>query len=184
MSTDPQPFVFDAGPLSHFSQAGWLGLLREAVDGAEAWIPSAVLLEISDGVNTHAHLRSVLDAGWLTVRAATTTPEIAALGKYTARMLGDDQRENLGECEVLALAEVSGGIAVIDDGVARGVAAEFNVEHKTTVALLCDLVRARHLSLDMASAIADRLLQTAYRLPFEEGGFRRFVLENDYLPYD
>jgi predicted nucleic acid-binding protein len=85
---------------------------------------------------------------------------------------------------VLALAEVSGGVAVMDDRTACSVAEELGVAHTTTVALLCDLVRARHLGLDMASAIADSLLQTEYHLPFTEGGFKMFVLENDLLPYE
>lgn len=183
MNEPDQPYVFDSGPLSHFSQAGWLGLLREAAGSAEAWIPAAVLHEIADGAERHPHLRGVLDAVWLSRREATTPEELAAFGRYTARMLGDDQRKNLGECEVLALADVNGGIAVIDDGVARSVADEHGVTYRTTVALLCDLVRAGHLSLEMVERIADRLLESEYRLPFGGGGFRMHAIENGYLPY-
>ena len=37
---------------------------------------------------------------------------------------------------------------------------------------------------DFASTIADALIQTEYRLPFEPGGFKMFVLEHDLLPYE
>ncbi len=175
--------MFDTGPLSHFAQAGWLGLLRESVGSTEAWIPAAVQREISDGLMHYSHLRSVLDAGWLVRHEAVSTAEHAAPGRYTARLLGDDQRKNLGECEVLALAEVHRGVAVIDDSFARTVANEFRVSVRSTVSLLCDLVRDERLSLDFASTIADRLLETEYRLPFGPDGFRMFAIENDLLPY-
>lgn len=184
MSPESNTFVFDSGPLSHFSEAGWLGLLREAVGAEEAWIPASVRTEISDGLNAHAHLRGVLDAEWLRVRGVTSVLELARLGKYTSRLLGKDQRTNLGECEVLALAETHGAVAVIDDGAARTLARENGVRVKTTISLLCDLVRADQLGLSLASTIADRLLQTQYRLPFSEGGFAAFVRQHELLPYD
>lgn len=184
MTGGDRPYVFDSGPLSHFAQAGWLGLLREVAGDEEAWIPSTVRREIADGVDKYPHLRGVLDADWLRRREVSSLDEMNAFGKYTSRMLGEDQRKNLGECEVLALAEVHNGIAVLDDAVARNAAQDYGVEVRTTVALLCDLIRAKHISLDLASTIADRLLQTEYRLPFDEGGFRMFVIEHDYLPYE
>jgi predicted nucleic acid-binding protein len=178
------PYVFDSGPLSHFAEAGWLGLLGAAVGAAEAWIPVTVRGEIADGVNEHPHLRGVLETDWLTLRDIVMPEEQAAFAKCASRLLGDDQRKNLGECGVLALANVHGGIAVLDDGAARQIASEFGVEVKTTVALLCDLVRDKHLGLDLASTIADALIQTEYRLPFEPGGFKMFVLEHDLVPYE
>ena len=184
MSGGDGAYVFDSGPLSHFAEAGWLGLLQAAVGNAEAWIPATVRSEIADGVNEHPHLRGVLEADWLTLRDVVTHEEQAAFAKYASRLLGDDQRKNLGECGVLALAQTHGSIAVVDDGAARQIASEFGVEVRTTVALLCDLVRSKELGLDLASTIADALIQTEYRLPFEPGGFKMFVLENDLVPYE
>lgn len=181
---DDRAYVFDSGPLSHFAQAGWLGLLRALVGDRPAWAPLPVLKEIADGVDAHPHLRSVLEADWLTRRDVTSPAEIDAFGKYASRLLGNDQRANLGECGALALASANGAVAVVDDGAARQVAAEYDVEVKTTVGLLCDLVRDGLLSLELAATVADDLLRTEYRLPFEQGGFRRFVLEKDLLPYE
>lgn len=181
---DDRPYVFDAGPLSHFAQAGWLGLLRALVGDRPAWIPMPVLREVADGVETHPHLRSVLEADWLTPRDIVSSAELEALGKYASRLLGDDQRANLGECGALALGDANAGVVVVDDGAARRVASEYGVEVKTTVALLCELVRDGRLSFELAATIADDLLRTEYRLPFGPGGFRMFVLENDLLPYE
>lgn len=182
MSDERTLYVFDSGPLSHFAQAGWLGLLREFVGAVPAWIPQAVSQEAVDGVDNHPHLRGVLEAQWLQKRGLQTAVEQVKFGRYTSRLVGADMRKNLGECEVLALAEANGGTAVIDDGVARTLAREFHVDVLTSLGLLCELVRDRHLGLDMACGVADSLLETEYRLPIDPGGFRQFVMENDYLP--
>ncbi|MBU5423445.1 nucleotide-binding protein [Cellulomonas hominis] len=182
-AADDRPYVFDTGPLSHFAQAGWLGLLRALVGARQAWAPVPVLQEVAEGVEAYPHLRGVIEADWLTRRDVDSPAELEAFAKYASRLLGDDQHTNLGECGALALGDANGGIVVIDDGAARQVAAEYRVEVKTTVALLCDLVREGHLGLELASTVADDLLRTKFRLPFEEGGFRMFVIQNDFLPY-
>lgn len=176
-------WVFDDGPLSHFSEAGWLGLLKAAIGSAEAWIPETVQRELAEGSVHHAHLRTVLQADWLQVSMLSSGRELAAFGEFAERLVGKDGK-NLGECGVLALARVRGGVAVVDDGAARTVAAEFRVPVKTTVGLLCDLVRDRLVGLELASTVADDLLATEYRLPFARGEFIRFVREHDLLPYE
>jgi hypothetical protein len=50
--------------------------------------------------------------------------------------------------------------------------------------LLCSAIREKRLTLGMAEALADSLLEGAYHLPFGTGGFRRHVLENGLLDYD
>ncbi|MBW9110150.1 nucleotide-binding protein [Microbacterium ureisolvens] len=180
-----EPYIFDDGPLSHFAEAGWLGMLQLVVGERHAWLPETVRREVGLAVDTYPHLRAVLEATWLTHRSILTDIEQTAFGHYTSRLLGPNG-ENLGECGVLALAEANNAVAVIDDGFARTVAAERGVAVKTTVALLCDLVNGGHISLDVASTVADNLLATEYRLPFLPGGFKAFVLMEDLImpPYD
>lgn len=175
-------YVFDDGPLSHFAEAGWLGLLDSYVGEGDAILPETVHRELSDGVAMYPHLRAVLDARWLQLRMLVSAAEHAAFAKFTGLLVGSDSRKNLGECGVLALAQVSGGIAVIDDSVARKIAAANGIEHKTTLGILTDLVRDGDLSLKLASRVADHLLETEYRLPFGEGGFQTWALMNDLLP--
>jgi predicted nucleic acid-binding protein len=174
--------VFDEGPLSHFAEAGWLGLLELVVDGGQAWLPDTVQSELSRGVDRHPHLRQVLSASWLTLRTVGPS-ELVAFAFYNERLV-DRPPVNTGECGVLALAEVNAAVAVIDDGAARALAEERGVAVKTTVSLLCDLVLGGYLSLAAVERVADNLLRTEYRLPFGEGKFRQFVVENGYLdPY-
>ena len=184
MSSPDAVFVFDDGPLSHFAEAGWLGLLRSWVGANEAWLPETVRRELGWGVDANPHLRAVLDADWLTPRAIGGGTETALFGVYTSRLLGSNN-ENLGECGVLALAEAHDVVAVIDDGKARTIAKERGVAVKTTVSLLCDLVNAGSLALDLAAEVADALLETEYRLPFKPGEFRMFVIEKGLVsdPY-
>lgn len=74
---------------------------------------------------------------------------------------------------------------MIDDGTARRIGEDRGIPIKTTVSVLCDLVNDGAISLDTASTVADRLLTTTYRLPFEPGEFRSFVLQKDMIrdPY-
>lgn len=175
-------FVFDTGPLSHLAEAGWLGLLGSYVGAGAALIPETVHRELADGVDAHPHLRGVLDASWLRVHMLASMEEQIALAGYTARLVGDDGHRNLGECGVLAVARVHRAIAVIDDGPARRIAAEEKIRVKTSLGVLCDFVREGMISLDLASAVADDLLRTEYRLPFGEGGFKSWAMQNDVLP--
>lgn len=180
MSSPVDVFIFDDGPLSHFAEAGWLGLVRSWVGENEAWLPETVRRELGAGVDANPHLRAILEAQWLTPRSIDSGAEIAMFGVYTGRLLGTN-RENLGECGVLALAEAHDAVAVIDDGNARTIANERGVTVKTTVSLLCDLVNAGSLGLDVASEVADALIETEYRLPFKPGEFRMFVIEKGLI---
>ncbi|MDQ0648541.1 putative nucleic acid-binding protein [Microbacterium natoriense] len=167
----PEVYIFDDGPLSHFAEAGWLGLLGAYVGDGEALLPDTVHAELQRGVDLHGHLRSVLDASWLRVELLSTAADLSALATFTNRLVGDDPLKNLGECGVLALAKTRGGIAVIDDRFARQVAKEEGIRFTTTLDLLLKLVQGGHLSMAFASRVADELLRTEYILPIGSGGF-------------
>ncbi|WP_372969139.1 nucleotide-binding protein [Microbacterium sp.] len=171
-------YVFDDGPLSHFAEAGWLGLLEAYVDGNAALLPDTVHQELQQGVDSHAHLRQVLDAPWLKLEVLASLEDLTALSTFTSRLLGDDGKQNLGECGVLALAKTRGALAVIDDKFARRVAGDEGVRHVTTLGLLLQIVQSGNLSMEYASRVADRLLETEYRLPIGEGGFRAWAAIN------
>lgn len=182
--TASKVLVFDDGPLSHFAEAGWLGLLRTWVGAREAWLPETVRRELGWGVDAYPHLRAVLEAPWLMPRVLDSATESTLFGLYSGRLLGPNN-ENLGECGVLALAEAHKAVAVIDDGKARTIAKERGVTVKTTVSLLCDLVNDGSLALNTAAEVADALLETEYRLPFDPGEFKMWVIEKGLIndPY-
>lgn len=177
MSDVPGPYVFDAGPLSHFARATWLGLLRAYSKESGAVLPSPVRQEIADGVESHPELRQILDAHWLRQDDLGGIEMTTAFAGFAALLVPAGSRKNLGECSVLAVAQVSGGVAVIDDWEARQIADARGIKFKTTLAILADLVNSGHLSQEMASSVADALLETEYRLPMEAGGFRMWMIE-------
>ncbi|HEX3589106.1 MAG TPA: hypothetical protein VHV74_05695 [Pseudonocardiaceae bacterium] len=73
---------------------------------------------------------------------------------------------------------------VIDDATPRRIAEEKGIRVSATVPLLCQAIRGKQITMVMAERLVDTLLRSKYFLPFEPGGFRQHVLENDLLDYD
>lgn len=175
MSGDPSPLVFDSGPLSHFAEKNWLNILEKMTSPRKAVIPDVVRQEMQQGVAKHPHLKRVLDADWIETRSIEDIAETVAFAKYAERLVVGHR--NRGECGVLALADVHGWTAIIDDDDGRSVGLEFGVSVKGTLALLCDAIRAEYLTVALVSDIADDLLATNYYLPFRPGGFAYWAYE-------
>lgn len=119
--------------------------------------------------STRGSLRS-LSRSWIEVAPVNSEAEIEGYSRYAPRLVGDDGR-NTGECGVLALPEVHGLVAVVDDYAGHKAASANGIQARRTLGLLCDAVADGLLTLDTVSAVADSLLQTDYRLPFPPGGF-------------
>lgn len=177
--TPPLPLVFDTSPLSHFAIAGWLGVLKAMVGDQEAIVPDAVLAELESGARTEPRLQPILDADWIEHRILSTTPETQAFARYSKALAKGNR--NLGEAAVLAVAETLPATAVIDDAAGRRMAKRHNITIRPTLALLCDAIREGLLTPPLVSALADDLLASQYRLPFEPGGFERWAAENDLV---
>jgi predicted nucleic acid-binding protein len=78
---------------------------------------------------------------------------------------------NRGEAGVLAYAKVHGATAIIDDRPARNAAQKHGIACRGTLSLVCDALNQDHITVAMASALADDLLESEYRLPFKRGDF-------------
>ena len=112
-------------------------------------------------------------------RALSSDDEILAFAKFASLLVRKDR--NRGEAGVLALASVVGGVAVVDDGAACRAAEQCQVKRRRTLALLCDAIRQELLTVKLVSALADDLLISEYRLPFEPGEFERWAAESGLL---
>jgi predicted nucleic acid-binding protein len=154
-----------------------LGVLRFLAPGNTIQIPETVELEIRQAPASHVWLPPILDQPWIVVTRLSGQEELLAYGRYVQRLVGDDAR-NTGECGVLALAEVHGHVAVVDDhaGVKAGTAAGVTV--RRTLRLLCDAIEEGQLTVEMVSGVADSLLESGYRLPLPPGGFVRWALDS------
>jgi predicted nucleic acid-binding protein len=168
--------VFDSGPLSHFARENWLGVLKAVVGKRRAVIPDAVVVELEYGARRDSRIQAVLDANWIERRELVSPAEIEAFAKFSRRLVS--RQRNVGEAAVLALAETMPAIAVIDDGAGRRAAEDHGVQLRPTLALLCEAIRSELLTVALVSALADDLLVSEYRLPFDRGGFARWAGEN------
>ncbi len=169
--------MLDTGPLTHFARSQWLGVLKAVLHDVDVVIPDLVERELTSSVASNPHNRAVLDADWIAVVPLDTDARLAALARFTARLVGPQGR-NIGECGVLALAETTpDAIAVVDDGAAVRAARDHGVPVRRTLGLLCEAVRAQLLTVPLVSALADDLLASRYRLPFRPGGFARWAEE-------
>lgn len=172
--------VFDTGPLSHFARADILGVLKIVVGGRRVVVPEAVVTELREGLLLDSRIQTVLDADWIEYRALSTAEEIDAYGRFARRLVLGDR--NVGDAAVLAIAQTGPARAVIDDRDACDVASKEGVAFSRTLNLLCEAVHRELLTLDFVSEIADELIRTEYRLPFDPGGFKAWAFrENLFL---
>ncbi|HEY2694625.1 MAG TPA: hypothetical protein VGJ45_04095 [Pseudonocardiaceae bacterium] len=147
--------VFDTGPLSHIAKQGWLGALRFITNGSRAVIPDTVVAELRAGLNNRPYL--------------TSPAEVATFATFASFLVAGNR--NWGEAGVLAYASVHNATAIIDDGPARKAAKKYGIPCRGTLGLVCDAVNHGHITVEMASALADDLLESEYRLPFKRGDF-------------
>lgn len=161
------------------AESGWLAVLRTVAGPRTVVTPDAVATELREGLHLKPHLQQVLDASWIVTRTLSNAEELQAFALFSGRLVVG--RRNVGEAAVLAYAKVHGAIAVIDDGPGRKAARDAGIELRPTLALLCAAVREGLLTAKMISNLADHLLETEYRLPFQPGGFERWANDNGLI---
>ncbi|GHJ14104.1 nucleotide-binding protein [Micromonospora sp. AKA38] len=182
MTVPDNAWIFDTGPLRHFAEQGWLGVLRFLAGDRPIYIPDTVERELNQAADYVPATRMVLDADWISVYRSTDPDFMETLSYYADRLVADSK--NLGECGVLTMGQLFKCEVVIDDAVPRGIAEERGVRVTATVPLLCAAIRAQKLTTVMVEELVDNLLESKYFLPFGPGGFRRHVLENGLLDYE
>lgn len=176
MPNTPQVLVFDTGPLSHIAKQGWLGALRFITSECCAVIPDTVVVELRAGLPQRPYLDMILNAPWLTQHILSSSPELDAFAEFSSFLVAKGR--NRGEAGVLAYAKAHGATAVIDDRPARNAAQRHGISCRGTLSLVCDAVNQGQITIAMASALADDLLESEYRLPFKRGEFMPWAKDN------
>lgn len=179
---DEDALVFDTGPLRHFAVQGWLRVLHFLAGDRPVVIPESVERELRRQSHELPVLNEILDADWIRVDRSDDLTFLARFSRYEERLVVGDA--NLGECGVLALGAVRGFEVVLDDGVARTLAEEDRLRVTSTLALLCQAIRNRKLTVPMVEKLADDLLMGDYYLPFGPGGFRTWALQEGLIDYE
>jgi hypothetical protein len=114
--------VLDTTALSHFARADRMDELRKAVADDEPVLVAEVGAELIQGITDYPSLGSAVSDGWLKPVELEELPELAAFARYKGELGGGPERNN-GEAAVLAWVTVNGGIAIIDEIVARVIGA-------------------------------------------------------------
>lgn len=178
MTAVSETYVFDTGPLRHFTLKGWLGVLKFLTAG-HAVIPESVEQEIRDQQHQHPDLRQILDAEWIVVDRSEDLEFLAAFARYEEHLVAGGR--NRGECGVLALGRTHGYRIVIDDNVPRVLATREKLECTGTLGLPCEAIRKEQLTVPMVESLADDLIMGDYRLPFGPGGFKCWAEQQGLL---
>jgi predicted nucleic acid-binding protein len=157
-------FVFDATPLIHLGRSGQSGLIAQ-LGGDKFTVPAVVREVVSESGGTMtaypdaAVTASLIDQGVIRVRSPS-----AKGTKVISRLHRDI---HVGEAEVLALAKEIGGIAVIDDRVARAVARIHGVRVEGTYGVVLRAARRGNISTREAEDALDALVLSGWRCDTE-----------------
>ncbi|HEX3765192.1 MAG TPA: hypothetical protein VHW23_41130 [Kofleriaceae bacterium] len=171
---------FDSSVLSAFARADHLDVLERIVDGHRCVVTRAVLDEIRRGCTLYPALSNVAALGWMETVSVDSLDELVAFSHYI-RVLGSDDR-NIGEASILAWAETSSGIAVVDDQTAVSAARERGVTVRRSLGLLCHGLNRGTLTMADARGLVDSLrVLGGARLPCDGAGFERWAEANGLL---
>lgn len=142
--------ICNTSPLQYLHQIGRLDLLPALVKCVI--VPPAVAAEIVAGRASQVDLPDLATLEWLTIRRPSSAPALPLVTDLGA-----------GETEVLALAlESSDAVAILDDALARRVAATVGVRFTGTLGLLLDAKRAGLITA--VAPVLDELQTLRFRI--------------------
>ncbi len=160
--------VFDTTALSHFARADRMDELRMAAADDEPVLLAEVAAELARGILSYPSLGSAAAGDWLKPVELEELTELAAFARYKGELGGGPERNN-GEAAALAWVSVNGGIAIIDEVVARKIGNREHLQVHGSLWLLIRSFRTRVLDRATVEAIVDDLVGTEMRLPVSTG---------------
>ena len=140
-------FVCNTSPIQYLHQLGQLDLLRTLATAV--FVPPSVVIEVGRGRALGIDLPDLAAAPWIASRA----PQTPIHHQWQTNI-------GLGERDVLRLSlETPGLVAIIDDRIARRVAASLNIPFKGTIGLLID---AKRVGLIRENGQADKRIAAQF----------------------
>jgi len=171
----------DSSVLSPFARAERLDVLERLTSGRRRVVTEAVLREIDRGCAEHPPLAQIRALSWLDVVSPRSPTELEVFNEYI-RVLGAAER-NIGESSILAWAEATSSMVVMDDDDAVRAARKRNVSVLRTLTLLCNGLHGKLLTIDQASALVDELVTAGgARFPCDGASFVQWAERNGLLP--
>lgn len=156
------PFIFDATPLIYLGKIGLIGKIEHfpvakyitesvyrevVVEGKKSGKPEVFLIE------------NVIRAGIIQIRAPSN--------KQYVQYLRENPRIHEGDADVLALVVELGGIALLDDDEARGMAEVEGIEHHGTIYLLLRMMKMGLLTKEETLEGLDEMIRKGWRCSTE-----------------
>ncbi len=168
---------FDSSVLSAFARARRLEVLERLTNGHRRVVTKAVLDEMDRGIAMHRLLADIRGLTWLEIVGVDALTELIAFSDFV-RILGSTGR-NIGEASILAWAQISGGVAIVDDQAAVNAARAKNVVVRRSLALVGDGVHRKVITMDEARSLVDDLAASGgARLPCDGAGFEAWAEAN------
>jgi hypothetical protein len=149
LPTGPEHLCLDAMVLIGWNNAGCLELLGNLV-GPAFTADVIVQLEIKSGLTRYPQNQAILDASWLT--EAPVRDEDAQMVSDLTSLWGSGPRDDMGEAEIVALAQRHGWTAITDDKKGRGALEFRGLEYAYGASLLICAAACEEQGLDAASA--------------------------------
>lgn len=160
--------VFDSTALIHFARADRLTELRNSSGSDKPILLTEVERELAKGAPQRASLDGTAKAWLKPAVELTEMMELAAFTAYKAELGGGPER-NIGEAAVLAWTSVNGGIAIIDEDVARNIGREDGLQvHGSLWLMIRSFKNGIHDRATVEGTVSD-LIHTGMRLPFADG---------------
>lgn len=166
-------WVFDSSPLIYLNKVG-LNWVFEQLEG-EKIIPT----QVYEQVITQGKSRGDADALVSEELVRNEVIKVITVENGFKEMLKSLKEElHEGELEVLALAKNKGGIAVVDESIAREVGKVFKIEVHGSLFLIFLMLRRGKLKKEEARDKMDLMIRKGFRLGHEE--YQEFLkmLEN------
>nr|CBH38647.1 conserved hypothetical protein [uncultured archaeon] len=167
-------WIFDSSPLIYLNKVG-LNWIFKQLEG-EKIIPTEVYKQVVTEGKNQGYADALISAN-LVNKGVITVVQVAENGfKEMLKSLEKELHE--GELEVLTLAKNKGGVAVLDESIAREVGNVLRIEVHGTLFLIFLMVRKRELKKEEAKYKVDLMIRNGFRLGHEEYQEFLHLLEN------
>ena len=152
------PLVFDSTALIYLAKTSLLQLVGRLHD--EKLMPPTVHMEVvTKGKEKGAPDAAIIER--LTVEGIIKVKEVEDVRFFDA--LRRNPMLHKADAEVIVLAKEIGGIAVLDEEVARSVADVFEVSNRGTIYVLFRLLKAELISREQARRAVDQMISAGWR---------------------
>jgi predicted nucleic acid-binding protein len=157
--------------------------LKIAVADDRPILLGEVAKELVRGIPDYPPLGDAVAAEWLQQVEIEELTELAAFAKYKDELGGGVEKNN-GEAAVLAWVKVNGGIAIIDEVVARNIGSREGLQVRVSLWLLIRSFKAGLLDRATVESITDDLIGTGMWLPIDSGAaLFAWAYETGILPW-